>query len=128
MKRLVRICAVTAIFLSLAAHSASAEFLSHRFVVWNDTTHCFTMTVQQRDQKKPATFDSVRPGARFDQILHYDRAVHDWFLEWTIWKCAANGSPIAPIYTGFTIDKNPNSISYYVVTPVGSAFQMTRKN
>ncbi|HVA28891.1 MAG TPA: hypothetical protein VNF68_11965 [Candidatus Baltobacteraceae bacterium] len=128
MKHFARILAAAAILFSLAPHSASAAFLAHRFVVWNDTTHCFTMTVQQRDQKKPATFDRVRPGARFDQILHYDRDIHDWFLEWTIWNCSASGELIAPIYTGFAIDRNPNSISDYVVTPLGSAFQMTRKN
>jgi len=128
MKRFVRFLVVAAIFFSFASHSASAEFLAHRFVVWNDTTHCFTMTVQQRDQRKPATFDRVRPGARFDQILHYDLAIHDWFLEWTIWKCDANGGLIAPIYTGFVIDRNPNSISDYVVKPLGSGFQMIRKN
>ena len=86
------------------------------------------MTIQQRGQKQPATFAQVRPRARFDQIVHSDRDVHDWFLEWTIWKCNANGALVAPLYVGFTIDQNPNSISDYVVTPLGSGFRMQSKN
>ncbi len=128
MKQLVRFLALAAMLTSLAPRSADAAFLLHRFVVWNDTAHCFTMTVQQRDQKKPATFDRVLPQGNFDQTMHFDRTVHDWFLEWTIWNCDARGALIAPISSGFVIDKSPYSISDYVITPLGSGFQMKSKN
>ena len=64
----------------------------------------------------------------FDQIVYFNRTVHDWFFEWTIWTCDARGALIAPISSGFVIDKSPYSISDFVITPLGSGFQMKSKN
>ncbi len=128
MIKLIRVFAGVALLLSFVPRAASATTLFHRFVVWNDTAHCFTMTVQQRDQKKPTTFDRILPHKSFDQIVHFDRTVHDWFLEWTIWKCDARGGVLAPISSGFVIDKSPYSISDFVITPLASGFQMRIKS
>ena len=128
MKHVVRFLFLTAMLSTLVPRSADAALLLHRFVVWNDTAHCLTMTVQQRDQKRPATFDRVLPQRSFDQTVHFDRTVHDWFLEWTIWKCDASGMLKSPISSGFVIDKSPYSISDFVVTAKGTTFEMARRN
>lgn len=128
MHRITRLLAAAAMLSSLVPQSASAAFLQHRFVVWNHTAHCFTVTIQQRGQSRPATFAPVKPEASFDHTTHSDKDVYDWFLEWTVWKCDANGNLSAPIYTGWVVDNKPMSISDYVVTPLGSGFQMARKN
>ena len=128
MIKFLRFLAIFALLSGLVPNTASAALLLHRFIVHNNPSHCFTMTVQQRDQKRPATFDGVRPGKTFDHTVPFDRPDHDWFLEWTIWKCDARGGLLAPISSGFVIDKSPYSISDFVITPLGSGFQMRSKS
>ena len=128
MIKFLRFLALFALLSGLIPHAASATLLLHRFIVHNNTSHCFTMTVQQRDQKMPATFDGVRPGKTFDQTVRFDRSDHDWFLEWTIWKCDDRGGLIAPLYSAFTVDQVPYSISEYDVMPLGSGYQMKPRN
>jgi hypothetical protein len=129
--RIRRYCAALSILVFVvgaAARPANAAGILHRFFVTNESKNCLTVAVQQRGPYATHQFPAVRPGMTLNDYASFSTDVHEFFIEWTVWRCDTSRGLklLAPVYTGWRIDVSPGTTSKYTVRPYNSTYEMVR--